>query len=222
MGRSPRQTRDRVIAAASTLFAERGFRGTTVRDIAQRARVNLAAGHYHFGSKETLYLEVLRAQFADVMAELGERGARPVVGQAPPRRAALQALLRARIAAMLELQLGPPPGLHGTLMMREMCDPSAALPDIVDQFIQPLKREMEAIVAGLLPQLGREAVERCVFSIVGQVLFYRQMLPAVQRLIGLRERTRPWRRATADHIADFSLGGLQSIGRRRRGARRAR
>ena len=57
-----------MIAAASALFAERGFHGTTVRDIAQRARVNLAAGHYHFGSKETLYLEVLRVQFADIMA----------------------------------------------------------------------------------------------------------------------------------------------------------
>jgi TetR/AcrR family transcriptional regulator, regulator of cefoperazone and chloramphenicol sensitivity len=125
---------------------------------------------------------------------------------------------------MLELQLGPPPGLHGTLMMREMCDPSAALPDIVDQFIQPLKREMEAIVAGLLPQLGHAAVERCVFSIVAQVLFYRQMLPALHRLIGPRAETRPWQRTTADHIADFSLGGLQDIARRqrRRGARRTR
>jgi hypothetical protein len=125
---------------------------------------------------------------------------------------------------MLELQLGPPPGLHGTLMMREMCDPSAALPDIVDQFIQPLKREMEAIVAGLLPQLGRAAVERCVFSIVAQVLFYRQMLPALQRLIGPRAGTPAWRRVTADHIADFSLGALQHIGHRcpRRGARRTR
>src|SRR5256885_3785765 len=40
-------------------------------------------------------------------------------------------LLRARIKVMLDLLIGPPPGLHGTLMQREMCDPSEALPVIV-------------------------------------------------------------------------------------------
>src|SRR5262250_2250755 len=104
-------TKARVMAAASALFAERGFHGTTVRDIAQRAKVNLAAGHYHFGSKETLYLEVLRVQFADIMAEFEHRGARWAAGAARPQPAALRALLRARVAAILELLLGPPPAL---------------------------------------------------------------------------------------------------------------
>src|SRR5439155_1211487 len=63
------------MAAASELFAERGFHRTTVRDIAARARVNVAAGHYHYGSKRALYLAVLRAQFADVRATLQARGA---------------------------------------------------------------------------------------------------------------------------------------------------
>ena len=215
------RTRERVVAAASTLFAERGFHGTTVRDIAQRARVNLAAGHYHFGSKETLYLEVLRAQFADVMAELEHRGAR-LAGRKRPGRAALRDLLRTRVAATLELLLGPPPGLHGTLMMREMCDPSAALPDIVEQFIQPHKRDLEAIVAALLPRLGREQVERCVFSIVGQVFFYRQMEPALRVMLARRVLDRAWLLATAAHITDFSLGGMDCIAAQRRGARTRR
>lgn len=209
------ETRRRVIDAAAVLFAERGFHGTTVRDIAQRARVNLAAGHYHFGSKETLYLEVLRVQFADVMAQLDRRGARLGAGGARPSQAALRELLYARTAAMLEMLLGPPPALHGTLMMREMCDPSAALPDIVEQFIQPHRREMEAIVGALVPRLTREQVERCVFSIVGQVFFYRHMYPVVSVMVGLREPTRAWLRAVAEHIAEFSLGGMQHIARRR-------
>jgi AcrR family transcriptional regulator len=217
-----RDTKRRVIAAASGLFAERGFHGTTVRDIAQRARVNLAAGHYHFGSKETLYLEVLRVQFGEIMAELEQRGARLTAGTARPGRAALRELLRTRITAMLELLLGPPPGLHGTLMMREMCDPSAALPDIVEQFIQPHKREMEAIVAGLLPRLGRQQVERCIFSIVGQVFFYRHMFPALPLLFGQRELTRSWLGAVAEHITEFSLGGMQRTAARQRRARLAR
>lgn len=218
----PDHTRQRVITAAAALFAERGFHGTTMRDIAQRARVNLAAGHYHFGSKETLYLEVLRAQFADVMAQLDQRGARLAAGRSRPRRAALRELLRARTAAMLEMLLGPPPALHGTLMMREMCDPSAALPNIVEQFIQPHKREMAAIVAGLMPEHTREQVERCVFSIVGQVFFYRHMLPALRLMVGQGEPTRAWLCAVADHITEFSLGGMQRVASRRRRARAAR
>jgi len=56
-------TKDRLLTAASELFAERGFHRTTVRDIAARAQVNVAAGNYHYGSKRALYLAVLRAQF---------------------------------------------------------------------------------------------------------------------------------------------------------------
>ena len=74
-GRSPDQTRQRLLAAASELFAAQGYHGTTVREIAQRAGVNLAAGNYHFGSKRELYLEVLRAYFQSLQAELRERGA---------------------------------------------------------------------------------------------------------------------------------------------------
>jgi AcrR family transcriptional regulator len=214
-----RNTRARVIAAASTLFAERGFHGTTVRDIAQRAKVNLAAGHYHFGSKETLYLEVLRAQFADIMARFEARGARLAPHAALPPAPRLQAMLHTRIAAMLELLLGPPPGLPGTLMMREMCDPSAALPDIVEQFIQPQKRDMEVIVAALCPRFGRQQVERCVFSMVGQVFFYRHMLPALPRLLGRSTLSRAWLRATAEHITAFSLGGMQRLAARAPSAR---
>ena len=58
-----RDTRDRVMEAAAQLFAERGFRGATMRAIAESAGTNLASAHYHFGSKEKLYLEVCFALF---------------------------------------------------------------------------------------------------------------------------------------------------------------
>ena len=43
-----------IIEAAEELFAERGFAGTSVRDIAESAGVNLAMISYYFGSKEKL------------------------------------------------------------------------------------------------------------------------------------------------------------------------
>lgn len=54
---SPR-TRTKILDAAEQLFAERGYRGTSVRAITELAEVNLAAVAYHFGSKAKLLTEV--------------------------------------------------------------------------------------------------------------------------------------------------------------------
>src|SRR5436309_9961444 len=209
-------TKDRLLAAAAALFAERGFHRTTVREIAARAGVNVAAGNYHYGSKKALYLEVLRAQFAEIRALLRARGAsRPASELARLSRAQLAALLRARVNVMLDLLLGPPPGVHGTLMQREMCDPSEALPVIVEEFIAPMLGEMREIAAHMEPRLDAESVERCVFSIIGQALFYRFTLPALRLLDGLPARSRGITRDLADHITEFSLGGMERRARRR-------
>jgi TetR/AcrR family transcriptional regulator, regulator of cefoperazone and chloramphenicol sensitivity len=216
-------TRDRVLAAAGALFAERGFHGTTVRDIAARAGANVAAGHYHYGSKKALYLAVLRAEFARIRAVLRARGAsRRPEELARLSRRELVALLRARLTVMLELLIGPPPGLHATLMHREMCDPSEALPVIVEEFIAPLMRETREIAAHLLSGVDRRAVQLCAFSVVGQALFYRFTMPAVLELLGLESYPPGLSRELAAHIATFSLGGMDAVAAGRRRSRRAR
>lgn len=214
-------TKSRLVAAASRLFAEHGFHGTTVRDIAARAEANVAAGNYHYGSKKALYLEVLREQFAGIRATLQERGADwPTSELAHLGRPELVRRLRARIKVMLDLLIGPPPGLHGTLLQREMCDPSEALPVIVAEFIAPMHAEMAEIVVRLAPGASRKAVERCVFSIIGQALFYRFTMPAMLLLLDMKSYPRGYTKELAEHIAEFSLGGLAQVsggaGRRRR------
>ncbi len=208
-------TKARVVAAASALFAERGFHGTTVRDIAARAGVNLAASNYHYGSKKALYLEVFRAQFAEVRALIARRGgakAEAELDRLP--RPELARLLAVRVRAMADLLIGPPPSLHGTLMLRELMDPSEALPVIVDEFIRPMVRETKEVVARLRPDLAPAVVERCVFSVVGQVLFYHYSMPATLRVLGLSGYPRGFSRMLADHVTSFSLGGIARIGGR--------
>ncbi len=57
---SSEETREKLLDAAKHVFVEHGFYDATVRQICQRAEVNLALVNYHFGDKLTLYIEVLR------------------------------------------------------------------------------------------------------------------------------------------------------------------
>lgn len=61
-------TRDRILAAAETLFMERGYAATSLRMITAKARVNLAAVNYHFGSKESLIREVFERRLGPLNA----------------------------------------------------------------------------------------------------------------------------------------------------------
>ena len=53
-------TKEKILTAAKQLFAEKGYNGTTTREIANLANVNLAALHYYFQNKNHLYDEVLK------------------------------------------------------------------------------------------------------------------------------------------------------------------
>ena len=61
------ETRDKLLKAATQLFAEKGFSGARVDEIAARAKANKAMIYYHFGAKEELYQAVLLRLFAPVI-----------------------------------------------------------------------------------------------------------------------------------------------------------
>ena len=59
-GTKPEETRERILQAATKVFADRGFGGARVRLIAQEAGVNVATLSYHFGDKRGLYGTVVQ------------------------------------------------------------------------------------------------------------------------------------------------------------------
>jgi AcrR family transcriptional regulator len=67
--RPSKSTSDKIIKAASRIFAEEGFQGASVRKIVARADVNQAAISYHFGSKEGLYRAVLQTALQVLMKD---------------------------------------------------------------------------------------------------------------------------------------------------------
>lgn len=206
------ETRDRLIAAAAAVFAERGYRGATMRAIADRSGANLAAAHYHFGSKQDLYREVVRAHFERLAQRLAERGAAiDAAAAARLSREQLIELLRARVRTMLETFLEPT-GIHATLMQRELADPSETLPVIVRRWIDPLRQDMVLLLQRLAPKLSEERLQFCVRSLMGQVIFYFTHRPAL--LLMMRRRAYPpgFVEEVTEHVVAFTLGGLDGVG----------
>lgn len=70
---SSEATRDRIVAAATELFAERSFEGASTREIAARAGVTQPLLNYHFRSKEELWRAVVDTLFERLNKALGER-----------------------------------------------------------------------------------------------------------------------------------------------------
>ena len=66
-------TRDRILAAALDLFADRSFEGATTREIAQQAGVSQPSLNYHFRSKDELWRAAVDGLFAQLGATLGAR-----------------------------------------------------------------------------------------------------------------------------------------------------
>ena len=65
----PTETREQILDTAERLFAEWGIDGVSIRTITAEAEVNLAAIHYHFGSKEALVREVFVRRIGPVNRE---------------------------------------------------------------------------------------------------------------------------------------------------------
>ncbi len=218
-----KDTRDRLLEAAAELFAQRGYHASTLRDIAARGNVNVAAGHYHYGSKEALYIEVLREQFAHLRSRMQEFGATWSREELQHlSREKLTELLRLRTRTMLDFLLGPPPSLHGTLIQRELCDPSEALPIIIDELIEPMISDLKDIITLLEPSLDSEAVESCACSIIGQTLFYRTVMAAMLYRKKWEQYPKQFTARTAEHIVEFSLGGLTHLAAEQRKKRHGR
>jgi AcrR family transcriptional regulator len=82
---APGSTKARILSAAEEVFAGRGFTGASTREIAARAGVNISSLHYHWASKEALYVAVFRNIF-DQLVDLVQHALEPVQHEALDRR----------------------------------------------------------------------------------------------------------------------------------------
>jgi AcrR family transcriptional regulator len=220
------RTRQRVLEAATRLFARRGFHDVTVREICRTAEANVAAVNYHFHDKLGLYMEVVRTA---IDAIRGTSDTARQAGEGAPAEQKLRIYVQVflqRIAADARDSW-----IH-QLISREISDPTPAFDLIVKDAIRPRLEYLAGVVSELLAcPPGDARVMRCVASLQSQFLFY--LNPAVARVYPKFNLTPPTIDELAAHIAEFSLGGIRALTRhpparaalatpRRRRARRGR
>ncbi|HEV2522700.1 MAG TPA: CerR family C-terminal domain-containing protein [Candidatus Acidoferrales bacterium] len=205
-GKSPDLTRDKLIEAAGHVFAERGYRAATIREICRRAGANVASVNYTFGDKMGLYTEVLRhsvraAQTAAMHAALD-------TSLSP--EGTIRGVIRARLMSLCQ---GARPDWHFRLVMHEFSHPTTAMARVVDEGMRPIyERVRKAVgeILGLPPE--HETTRLSVNSIVGQILFYTFSKPVLSRLQPELKLTPEQLDRIADHIAEFSLAYLKKVG----------
>jgi TetR/AcrR family transcriptional regulator, regulator of cefoperazone and chloramphenicol sensitivity len=212
--RTRTDTRQRVLEAAGEVFAARGFRAATVREICQRAKANLAAVNYHFGDKERLYAAVLQYTFHCAEKYPLDRG----LDAEATAEERLQAFIRSHLYSLLDAGR---PAWHGKLMAREMAEPTRALDAVVDQMIRPEAELLMAIVRDLIGHdAAPQRVWQCTASIIGQCLFYHHARPVIMRLNLEQTYTPEAIEPLVDHVTQFSLAGLRQFTPARQGEAR--
>lgn len=204
-------TKDRLIKAAGEVFAERGFRSATVREICSRAGTPLGAMNYHFRDKRGLYAAVLEHSHRSAMEKYPPKlGLRD--GEETPAEK-LRSFVHTFLLRILDKGV---PAWHMKLMAQEISDPTDILGQVVESSVRPLYRYLVSIISELLNEdkppekEERDEIFLCAMSIVGQCLHHHTGKRVIAALHpksfdpGDIERI-------ADHITRFSLAGIREL-----------
>lgn len=156
----PKQdTRSRILDVAEELFGESGLDRVSIRDITRKARANLAAINYHFGTKEDLIAAVFERRVLPVNAarltalDLVEKAA----GRRTPR---LEDILEAFIRPALQSSLAESRGgaAFAKLFGRCLSEPSPEVEVLLKKQFEPMAARMQAALKRSLPRLSRSEI----------------------------------------------------------------
>ena len=199
--------KERILMAASEVFAEQGFAHGTTREIAKRAGANIAAISYHFGSKEQLYLFVLnywkRKAFEKIPIDRMRDESIP-----PEER------LRLFVRSMLETTLDEETALWFSKMIaRELVlEPTSAVSSFLDDDVKVVSQCLLGILQELCGEdANPEAVNFCAAGVVGQCTFLTANRAVLQTIFRVRQLNWDNIDAFVDHIVRFTTGAISAI-----------
>ena len=194
--------REKILDAAGLVFAERGYKSATIRQICQAAEVNVAAVNYYFGDKQQLYLEAVKQAHCRLSTQFPLP---PWPEETPPARK-LNGFIRAMLTRMIG---GKASAWEQQLMLREVLHPTSACRELVDGYFRPQLELLRNIVGELLPEdSAAHRVRQVAFSIIGQCLFYRIAGDVIEMMATPDDHDHFTIEALAEHITRFSLAGM--------------
>ena len=133
-GRKGRETAERILDAAEQIFAEKGYQGATLRDVASRVGIRTPSLYNHFAGKDSLYAAVLERGIGPVLRALGESGSSGDLSHDPGRL----------VERMMEL-LARRPQLP-RLVLHETLSGGRHLTRILQQWLGPTLQQAQRMV----------------------------------------------------------------------------
>lgn len=205
-------TRSRLIEAAIEQFAEKGFEGTSVRDLAAAAGVNVAAVSYHFGSKDALYTETLRACLAPC-TEMRERMQKHLdAARRKKDRNAAENALRECIRDFLEILMSPATR-QSHLVMREQSEGKPRFEPVIREFFEPVGTILRELILMIAPRLPQLTVFMTISGIIGQCLHICKARASYRVLAGVDSHSPEYIEMASRHIAHLTTFGLRGLER---------
>ena len=175
--------RDAVRNAAIVEFSEKGFRGTTVREIAARAGVNHGMVTYYFKSKEALWKEAVEVLF--------ERLVQEVVAdtEVPTTKEGLRAFARDGIRRYVRYCAKYPE--HVRMMFHESVQPTERLAWLAENYLRPSHTASASLISilqekGLTPNIPAMSL---LYLIVGSAQIIYALAPEVEQVWGVDPRS---------------------------------
>jgi TetR/AcrR family transcriptional regulator len=205
-------TRDALLAAGAQLFADHGYDGVPVAAIAHKAGVNKAMISYHFGGKRKLYLAIVGATFAEIVA-----GAEKLAESRKPA----PEVLRELIAVVGDLATRRHPHFC-SMMLREVVAGGTHLdPEVIEKPARILGAVQRIVARGVSDGDFRPIDPVLThLSVVGSLVFFFATRRFRERVLATRRPAikPPDAAAYVKHIQDLLTYGLAAEptrGRRR-------
>lgn len=186
------ETRERLLDTAERLFAEDGIGRTSLRAITLAAGVNVAAIHYHFGSKEALLQAVFARRLEPVNRERLARLERIETAHSDSDPLPLEPLLEAFLAPLVELPREPDGASLTVLFGRLLTEPEELIAELMrEQFREVVDRFSAALERAGLGLSRPEILWRlhCSIGVMGHVLTSTRSAEVAHEL-GLPEQDR--------------------------------
>jgi AcrR family transcriptional regulator len=209
----PEDTRTRLLQTALSVFAQRDFDAVSVREIVERAGVNIAAVSYHFGGKQGLYLATAE-YLADVMQQrvqpAMQKQAQSAENMSPDVAAEH---LEALIDTLLHTLLGDPLGDDAAgFILREQLQPTAAFDVLFDRLMQPIQMTFQALFLHLHPDRVVNGYEQILLThaLMGQILAFRTARETLLRRLGKAQLSRRDIDAIAKQVLKLTLNAIDN------------